>query len=277
MKDLFSPQPAKSDFLYNAVFFLFFLLVLLTLTIVIVKYFKDNKAKNQAVQPQIKSDIPAPSTPNVILFQGNYQKKNYQSNFSDNDLRSLPLKLKNSLTSSDDNSLLGMRCSEKIVNEEFGFYIREQETHDPIRQITDEKIIKILKTADEFALMPNKLMTAKICELENGDMLLEYTTGTQIHHHPDEGYNVTAYLSYIENGQGFNPGLEFINYELWPYPGCRGPLQITKDKKVYYECAIATEKEVNSTYHLVDFSGNSSILASKCVFTYKGKPAKNCS
>lgn len=175
-----------------------------------------------------------------------------------------------------EQNLVRLRCSDRIVHESGGFFIRESQTHAVTRKVTDDWFLEILRAADASVSDPHILLTARFCETEAGNLVLEYSTGTQPGHHPDAGENVTAALSFIERGKPFLSGIPMVRYDVWPYPGCRRPLLMTKNGLVFYECGLVGTQEVNATYHRVDFTAGTSEQVAKCIYTYKGGAKKTC-
>lgn len=220
--------------------------------------------------------VQKPAYEEAVLFDKPHSTKNFTLLTADESLDGLPAKLLEELQSINAAELIGLRCSDRIVAETDGFFIREANTHAVSQKITREPYGAILRAAAGTVSGSHILLTARFCETETGDLLFEYSTGILSSHHPDDGEEVTTYLAYIERGKPFRNGASMLQYDVWPYPGCRRPLVLTGEGIVYYECGIVTSAEVNATYHRVDFSKGTSAQVGKCIFTYTGGPKKTC-
>lgn len=212
----------------------------------------------------------------AVLFDKPHSTKNFTLLTPNESLDGLPPKLLEKLQSINAAELIGLRCSDRIVSEAEGFFIREANTHAVSRQITEEPHVGILRAAAGTVSGSHTLLTARFCETEKGNLVFEYSTGVLAAHHPDDGEDVTTYLAYIERGKPFTAGVSMLHYDVWPYPGCRRPLVLTGEGIVYYECGIVTASEVNATYHRVDFQNGTSQQVGKCIYTYTAGPKKTC-
>lgn len=227
------------------------------------------------VMPE-QSPVPQALYEEAVLFSQPHSVETVALISADESLDGLPANLLTQLGEIPMEDRIGLRCSERIVNEEEGFFIREANTHAVSHHITTEPYFSLMRAAGLSVSLPYQLLTARFCETEKGNLLFEYSIGTLPGHHPDDAEDATTYLAYVERGKPFMAGVPVLHYDVWPYPGCRRPLAMTHDGIAYYECGVVTSGEVNATYHRIDFRKKESEQIAKCLFSYKGKPAKTC-
>ncbi len=212
----------------------------------------------------------------AVLFSQPHTAEHVALVSADDHLDGLPPGLLAQIDGIPADDRIRLRCSERIVNEEEGFFIREANTHAVSQHVTAEPYFSLMRSAGLSVSLPYQLLTARFCETEKGNLLFEYSIGTMPGHHPDDAEDATMYLAYIERGKPFAAGIPVLHYDVWPYPGCRRPLAMTHEGIAYYECGVVTSGEVNATYHRIDFRKKESEQIAKCLFSYKGKPKKTC-
>lgn len=176
--------------------------------------------------------------------------------------------IKNVVYSVDEQNLIGLRCTETIVNDGEGkYYWRSPYEHDLYDEIDDPIEIKTFQTINA-GLPPEKTaISGRFCETEYGNILVHYVVsgketfgGNGFYH----GRDADAYVSVLdENGQ-FSQGILLGNEIDWPYALCKHPIQLTKEGDLYVLCSVSSGANAKNTLYVADLTTGVSEEKVKC-------------
>lgn len=173
------------------------------------------------------------------------------------------------ITSVKESDLVGIKCSTNLTcispYDSCTYYPKGADTSEKPQTTTDPKILALIKeankTVDSITLAPlsQQIEEVTYCETTEGGEVLRYKT-------PSDGGGAGGkeYIG-ISNKDGIVTKVTSISEKL-AYFGCTSPLQMTKDKVLYYECAGGIQgMGGGKSIYKINIDTNSSSLLKKCI------------
>ncbi|HVF69610.1 MAG TPA: hypothetical protein VNA13_03530 [Xanthomonadales bacterium] len=217
-----------------------------------------------------------------MAFESSYKKtaevneKNLDYGFTQYASRTTSL-----LSETKDDDLLGFKCSDSFVRSNQGLYLLEntKTANRSKKRIQNKEFIEYMRNKDRTIPKGKKILSGKICELENQTILLFYSIGEYDNKSSDKARPADVIL-YSHNNQAFieilprglfvrSSSLETASSK--DHMRCDQIFQINRKQKLLIMCEEASDWISNYfTYHVDLRSGKIEVLES-CMNKFEKK------
>lgn len=179
------------------------------------------------------------------------------------------------LNSVNKANLIGFRCSDNLIRTDQGVYILRNVKTDQNqkRRITNTNLVEFMRNKEKSITSGKKILTARICELEDKTLLIFYSTGvydiksaesSPIYQTIYNSDHNDAYIQIFSQERIFGSR----TYTIAKSQGhliCDDPFQITTTGILYLLCDEELEKSSNHFIYEMDLNIGSSKLFKKCL------------
>ena len=179
------------------------------------------------------------------------------------------------LDSMKDNDLLGFRCSDSFIRTDQGVYILEKvkTNNRDKKRIKNEAFIEFMRNKERELPKGKKILTARICELENKTMLIFYSIGVYDSKTADNSSIVQTIFNSVYNDafvQVFPKG-KFIGSRTFSiarsnaHLRCDEPFQLSANNQLYILCDEEQYRLSNYFIYEVDLNTGDTRLLNRCI------------
>lgn len=196
-------------------------------------------------------------------------------------------KAKGALSKITEASLLGFSCGDRLIRTDQGVYIFEylKTPEGHIRRIKNKEFIEFMREKEKHLPRGKKVLTAKICELTNGNILLFYSIGRYSIELADSLTTRSA-IAYSDSNESF--------VELLPkgalsahkivkigdstdHLTCDTLFQLSKGYELFLICQEDQDFQVNFSVVKIDLRNGRTSSLERCSNKYEKKLETLCS
>jgi len=186
------------------------------------------------------------------------------------------------LNSITDTELVPFRCTMQYINNgENTYFWRLTTQHDLFDQVEDAPFLAIIGAVDSSLPENRMLISGRFCETQNGMIYADYYTADRTSSYVERGYyngsEVEGYLTSFDAKTGSHlPPIKFTTKKIWPYTGCKEPLQISTNGTVYLSCGGVEAYNAINTIYEINVPSATIVELQTCTYTRDSEVTKTC-
>ncbi len=190
------------------------------------------------------------------------------------------------LNSISPDELQNFRCSDEFIRTNQGIYILKNiKTSQKYKKIVkNSEFIEFMRDKEKNMPQGKKILTVRLCETKNNDLLIFYSIGKYDSSNVDNSTILQTVYSSIEDEahlQIFPKGRSFgsKSYLLEKsnnYLYCNEPFQITNNNALYILCSSEAYKKSSHFILDVDLNTGSKKNIGKCINDYREELKTTC-
>jgi hypothetical protein len=223
-----------------------------------------------AIQIKIEQLTQAPQQPGV--FQTDPEDTGVKPGFQKRTLTfTEESEVANIIHSVKDQDLIGMRCTEVVVNDGGKkYWWRTPYEHDMYEEVVDPVKIRAMDEINESLPHGRTAISARFCETEYNNILVHYVVanegqfGNRGFYH---GIDADAYVTVLDETGGFRDGILVMHEENWPYAICKKPVQLTNSGELYMFCNITSGGNAENSVYVVSLTDGTSSQLLECQYS----------
>ncbi len=190
------------------------------------------------------------------------------------------------LLDKNGNNLLGIRCSDGFIRSDQGVYFLEysKTENKHTRLVKNEGFIEFMRDKEPKLPRGKKILTAKVCELENKTILLFYTAGSYDISLADS-LTARRAIVYSENNTSYVeiiPQLSIVGTKTFEigksqdYLRCDQPFQVGKTGDLYLLCSEEGDGISSYLVNKINLKNGVVSLMGRCTNTFINKSKTIC-